>query len=384
MKEELNHIDFFYAQLKKHGENVPGDVMHYKHIQHEDRFIGVLSDGLGSGLKANIQASLTASMAMKFMESNRDILDFADIMISSLPVCKVRNLSYATFSLIEIVKGRHVKIAEMGNPQFMLFRNDRKRDVKPKYYTSVKWHQREIALYDFNIQLGDRMILFSDGISQSGLNAEYDCSDNITGILSDKPEIESSLLAKKIINRARLNEPAGKVHDDMTCAVFHFRESKKLLVVTGPPFYNSDDTHFAERVKNYQGSKIVCGGVTAKILSRELNLSMSIDLESSCEAYPPVYSMKEFEMVTEGAIMLTEAASVLKKSSYGVKNHSVKIFANKLREFDEIDFLVGTKVNEAHLAPSFPLEMDLRRNIVRELAEVLKVKYLKKVNINYI
>ncbi|MCF6242090.1 MAG: stage II sporulation protein E, partial [Bacteroidales bacterium] len=51
---------------------------------------------------------------------------------------------------------------------------------------------------------------------------------------------------------------------------------------------------------------------------------------------------------------------------------------------DIIYFLVGTAINPAHQNPNMPIEMGLRRISVNKIAEILKNKFLKKVEIEYV
>ena len=53
------------------------------------------------------------------------------------------------------------------------------------------------------------------------------------------------------------------------------------------------------------------------------------------------------------------------------------------RASDEIEFVVGTKVNEAHQDPSLPVDLEIRRNIVRRLKHILETKYRKRVLLRY-
>ena len=62
---------------------------------------------------------------------------------------------------------------------------------------------------------------------------------------------------------------------------------------------------------------------------------------------------------------------------------AAKAIINRMMENDSLEFIVGTKVNDAHQDPNLPVELELRRNIVKRLAEVLEKKYRKKIIIKY-
>jgi hypothetical protein len=49
-----------------------------------------------------------------------------------------------------------------------------------------------------------------------------------------------------------------------------------------------------------------------------------------------------------------------------------------------VKFAVGTRINEAHQDPNIPVELDLRRNIVKRIARVLESKHMKRVLIHYL
>ena len=50
---------------------------------------------------------------------------------------------------------------------------------------------------------------------------------------------------------------------------------------------------------------------------------------------------------------------------------------------DIIHFLVGTRINEAHQDPNVPVELDLRRNIIRKIASLLETRYLKESRLQF-
>ena len=51
---------------------------------------------------------------------------------------------------------------------------------------------------------------------------------------------------------------------------------------------------------------------------------------------------------------------------------------------DVIQFLVGTRINEAHQDPSVPVELDLRRNLMKRIARSLEDRHLKETRIRYL
>ena len=61
-------VDVDYFSIKKYNQNAFGDYFISKRKTEEGRLLAVLSDGLGSGIKANILACMTSTMLLKFME----------------------------------------------------------------------------------------------------------------------------------------------------------------------------------------------------------------------------------------------------------------------------------------------------------------------------
>ena len=97
------------SQQKNHdGERICGDVFLYRYIKEEDRVIAVLSDGMGHGVKANILATLTATMALNFAREHKEVERIAEIIMNTLPVCSVRKISYSTFTIIDIEKRKRL------------------------------------------------------------------------------------------------------------------------------------------------------------------------------------------------------------------------------------------------------------------------------------
>lgn len=174
--------------------------------------------------------------------------------------------------------------------------------------------------------------------------------------------------------------------DDITCGVVYYRKPRRLLVITGPPFNKERDGELAELAENFTGRKVICGGTTANIVSRLLNRPVRVPLTQSHFDFPPAAEMDGFDLVTEGTVTLAKTVEILER---GVTTDTMrKMPANDLvtlmLQSDIGEFVVGTRINETHQDPNIPVELDLRRNIIRKIASLLETRHLKEARIRFI
>ena len=394
MLSKRGYIEVGYSNIPKIHNMIPGDVFLSKKIREEDRLVSVLSDGLGSGVKANVLASLTATMALNYTASHSmNVMRSAETIMDTLPVCSVRKISYSTFTIVDIDTTGRTRIIEHGNPSFVVLRPDGEVPVQRKRERLEKWEDRFITNTTFKASIEDRIVFFSDGVSQAGTGeaetpfgwGEENVADFARARVKKYPGLSASELVKNIMDKA-LKYDGGAAKDDITCAVIYFREPRQLLVVTGPPYSNDSDHEFAEIVKEFNGEKVVCGGTTASIIGRELNIDVAVDLDEEMDPHiPPPGRMDGIDLVTEGTITLGEVARIL-ESSLPIKQYrwnAARALVEMLLESDIVQFVIGTRVNQAHQDPNFPVELDLRRNIIRRIATQLDQKYLKETSVRY-
>lgn len=380
-------LDIDHYQYCKDGQYVAGDVFLTHRIKEENRVISVLSDGLGSGIKASVLATLTATMAMKYTSSYADVRETAEVIMDTLPVCKVRKISYSTFTIIDVNSSGHARIIEHGNPNYILLRGIEAVTVKRKPIQLEKWLDREVKFSEIDLHIGDRILYFSDGVSQAGMG----CADMPLGwgranvieqarkwLKLDK-DISSRQLAMSIASRAR-HIDNFEPKDDITCGALFFRHPRRLLVVTGPPFSQTRDTEFAQMFDSFSGRKVICGGTTASIIGRELDRDIDMDLDQIDPEIPPVSAMEGVDLITEGTLTLSKVAEILERGQKPefMRQNGATALTSILLDSDQIYFLVGTRVNEAHQDPNLPLELDIRRNIIKKITTLLEEKYLKE------
>ncbi len=386
-------VDIECAQTKKYSEDAYGDCFLCQKINNECRTIAVLSDGLGSGIKANILSNMTAHMALKFIASDTDMTGAIKIMMEALPVCKIRKVSYATFTIVDYREGDVARVIEMDNPKIIHLRGDKALDFARRKLVSSQGNIRRIYMSEIDIRPGDRLIFASDGVTQAGLGTPFfplgwredGLVNHVQWVVSNHPEISAAALANNVMNAAIGLEKDKQPYDDISCAVMYFRTPRKTIVVSGPPYDKANDARYARRIADFDGRKVICGGTTSNIVSRELEREVVTDLHSGGNGIPPLSKMEGVDLITEGIITLTFVAQFLESGDIpDDQKNPAALLSHMLLDSDVINFIIGTKINEAHQDPLLPHDLELRRSIIKRIAVALEGKYLKKVDIDYI
>lgn len=398
LAKEKFFIEVGSYQNNKFNNIVCGDCVLLRKCIGENRNIVVLSDGLGSGVKANVLSTMTASMAMNFRVRHEPILRTVKAIMDTLPVDSVRNISYSTFTIVDVDSDGEAKIVEFDNPPLLLVRDNKisrlttNDTIIKRQGEGNRQDERLIKMSDITLKKEDRLICFSDGVSQSGIGNrempfgwEDGINDFIEQLVEKNPRISARELSMKIVKQAELNDIL-KPKDDTSCVVLYVREPRRLLICTGPPFSESKDRYLAEIVSNYKGKKIVCGGTTSQILSRELKREIIVNIDDIAAGLPPSSQMEGIDLMTEGIITLGALSELLRK---GMNNNvsgegpAWEIY-RMILDADIIDLVVGTKINVAHQDPSLPVELEIRRNVVKNIAVMLEEKFMKEVRLKFI
>ena len=398
-KKQETFIEVGHYQVCKHKQHAEGDVFLSQKNPSDGRVITALSDGLGSGIKAGVLATLTATMATRFLAADIPMRRAAEIIMNTLPVCKDRGISYATFTLVDIEPNNTVRIIEYDNPPYVLIRQETIiepiRDItkiERKNKTTAPKKEAYIQYSRYGARPGDRLVFFSDGVTQSGMgspNHPFGWGyENVQTFILEKilenPDISARSLAKSVVKQALMLD-GYKAKDDITCGVIYGREPRDLLVLTGPPLRRESDEDYARIFDGFDGKRIICGGTTANIISRELNRAIKVQLKDFDPKIPPYSEMEGAEMVTEGIITMGAVAELLENGAKteGLNENAVTKMVDLFLDSDRIRFVVGTKINEAHQDPNMPVELEIRRNVVKKIAALLQDEYLKDVSIQY-
>jgi len=390
------HVEIDVQQKRPKGEIACGDVFQSTILRNEGRTILVLSDGIGHGIKASVLATLTATMALKYSSLHTKPEVAARIIMNALPKSSDGKESYATFTIIELEDDGFVRIINYDNPPLIIVRSGKQFEPK-QYELKIRGEEnlgKLLRCREFLARKEDRIIFLSDGVPQSGLGSKNHpmgwgvkkIEEFAQNQINRMPGISATKLARKIVNQATMHDNFS-VKDDTTCGVIYFREPRKFMLITGPPFYKIKDFDFVGRIKDFDGKKIICGGTTAEIIARELNLEVEIQHgNKNLDDLPPVAKMEGFDMVTEGILTLGKVEEILESydSETRLKDSPQEEVVKLLLQHDSISIIVGTRINWAHQDPDQPLELELRKFVVRRIVNILVNKFFKKVEVEYV
>ena len=114
---------------------------------------------------------------------------------------------------------------------------------------------------------------------------------------------------------------------------------------------------------------------------------IEVDLKNLDPEVPPYGRLRGVDLVTEGIITLSKTLEALKKEEAGKnksseRKNAVTLLTKLFLESDNIRFLIGTAINPAHQNPDLPLNLALKMQVVKEIAETLRQKG-KKVELLY-
>lgn len=381
-----NYIDIAYHSLNKVGEELCGDKVEV--VKTGDRTIIVLADGLGSGVKANILATLTSKIMSTMLEKGSDLKETIETITLTLPICKVRQIGYATFSIIEIDSSLHCRLIEYDNPPIFFLRD---HQIVPFESETILSSDKQVKVSSIQLQRDDQLVLCSDGVIHAGvgmlLNHGWEWH-HVAEFLEDQ-EIES---AEKL-NR-RLIETCSRLYDDKpgddtTAITVSIRKPACTHVFSGPPENPKKDSAIIKAFMNQKGKKIICGGTAANIVARELKTAVVTDINYIDPLIPPTASVKGIDLVTEGVLTLKMLLGKLQTMNACceeplLKKDAVSCLIKMLvEESTHIKFWVGRAINPAHQNPDFPQELSIKLNVINDIADELK-KMGKMVSLEYI
>jgi hypothetical protein len=374
-------IDVSWKSLNKHDEELCGDKVEI--LKTEDSDIVILADGMGSGVKANILATLTSKILGTMFLKGEPIEEAVETLASTLPVCRVRGISYSTFSILQIFHSGEAYLAEFDNPGCIFVRNNKLMDI-PENIREISG--RKIREYRFQVQPDDCFVLMSDGTIYAGvgelLNFGWTWESMAEYTLKCVRETKSAARIASLLSQACDDLYQQRPGDDTTVAVARVTLRQIVNIFTGPPENKADDVRLMEDFMAADGKKIVCGGTSSHIAATYLHQDIKNHNDGTKDV-PPTAEISGLDLVTEGVLTMSHAYKLLKKFDDGemdgeffdaldADNGGARLARILLEECNEVNIFVGKANNQANYEKNTLFDISVRKNLVSQLKEVLE------------
>lgn len=385
-------VDVSWKSLNKHGEELCGDKVEV--LKTDEAECLILTDGMGSGVKANILATLSAKILGTMFSQGASIELAVETIAKTLPVCQVRGVAYATFSILQIAHDGSAYLAEFDNPACIFVRDKKVQDYP---YKERLIEGKKIREYRFKAKINDCFVLMSDGVIWAGagelMNYAWTWDDMAAYTLKCTNETLSASRLATLLSDACNELYMDRPGDDTTVAVLRVVERKILNIFTGPPKQKEDDERLVREFMAAEGKKVVSGGTSANIVARILKRQIVTTINYDDPSVPPTAHIDGLDLVTEGVVTLGKAMTLLKKyandeidveffEELDADNGASKLAKMIIEECTEIRLFVGTAQNIAYKNSNLPFELSARMNLVEQLQEIGK-QIGKNITVKY-
>ena len=383
------HIDVAWKSLNKKGEELCGDKV--VTVRTADSTIAVLADGLGSGVKANILATLTSTICATMVREGASVADVVSTIVNTLPVCSVRKVAYATFSILEIKDSGEGYLAEFDNPFCIYIRDGQRMEFKCEYN---EYSGKGVYETRFQALPGDVITIVSDGVIYAGVGESLNFGWtwehvvkwllNATALDMSAPRLAAAL--SDTVNDLYMKKPG----DDSTVLVAEVTPHRVVNMLAGPPKEKAGDERMVRDYMRSQGKKVICGGTSANIVARVLNRKIRTSLTYSDPSIPPIGFIEGVDLVTEGVLTLTRTLDILQEycekdaDSYyfhriDEENGAAMLARLLLEDCTHLKLFIGTAINPAHQNPNLPADLSIKLKLIDRLAELM-VRLGKRVD----
>lgn len=380
-----------YMSLIKKGEQLCGDNVEVVE-QGENSFVMVLADGLGSGVKANILATLTSKIISTMMANGMDIEECVKTIAATLPVCEKRGVAYSTFTIIRVVDNEEAEIIQYDNPNVIYL----KQGVSVPYpMQQMQLEGKTIYSSKFKLEENDVFIAMSDGAIYAGVGMTMNFGwqrDNIVEFMEEHYDkaYTAKTLATILLDQCNTLY-AGEPGDDTTVGVIKIRKRKPMNLLMGPPVDPKDVNKMMALFFSKEGKHIVCGGTTSELAAKYLGKPLEAEIDYFDPEIPPTAKIEGVDLVTEGVITMTRVLKYAQNhlaenddyDTWSVLPDAASQISRLLfEEATDINFYVGRAVNPAHQNPNLPISFSVKMRLVEELSDCLK-KMGKKIKVSY-
>ena len=383
--------DIGYKSINHYGEQLCGD--HVDVVEpSDDSTVIVLSDGLGSGVKASILSTLTSKIISTMLAEGLLLEECVETIAATLPVCSVRGVAYSTFTIIHLLNNQVAELIQYDNPHAIVIRNEQVWDY-PK--TEMNIGGKKIFKSVIKLQENDIFVAMSDGCPHAGIGTAYNFGWKRDDIASFMESLSHAGYTAKTLSTMLVDECdrlyGQKPGDDATACVVRIRKREPMNMLFGPPSNRDDADRMMSLFFSKEGKHIICGGTTSSIAAKFLRKPLKATLSFEQSDVPPIAMIEGVDLVTEGVITVNKVLEYAKDylgenkhyEHWSFKHDGASLICRLLfEEATDINFYVGRAINPAHQNPDLPINFNIKMNLVEELSKCLR-KMGKKIKVSY-
>ena len=385
-------VDICWKSFNKNREELCGDKVEV--LKTEDSSIIILADGMGSGVKANILATLTSKILGTMFREGAEIDACVETIARTLPICKEREVAYATFSILQIFRDGEAYLVEYDNPKCVFIRN---KEIINYPYQERVIEGKKIREYRFHVELNDCFVLMSDGAIWAGeeetMNYNWEWDDMAAYTLKCTNETLSAARLAAMLSQVCYDLYGQKPVDDTTVAVTRVIRRQVVNIFTGPPSRKEDDERVVHDFMKQEGRKVICGGTSANVASRVLKREIVTLVKHADPKIPPMATMEGLDLVTEGVLTIGSALDLLHRyenddfdeaffDALDAENGAAKLARLLIEECTDLNLFVGRALNPAHQNSNLPFDLSVRMNLVEQLKDCAE-RMGKHVTVKY-
>lgn len=385
-------VDICWKSFNKNHEELCGDKVEI--LKTEDSNIIILADGMGSGVKANILATLTSKILGTMFREGAEIDACVETIARTLPICKEREVAYATFSILQIFQDGEAYLVEYDNPKCVFIRN---KEIINYLYQERVIEGKKIREYRFHVELNDCFVLMSDGAIWAGeeetMNYNWEWDDMAAYTLKCTNETLSAARLAAMLSQVCYDLYGQKPGDDTTVAVTRVIRRQVVNIFTGPPSRKEDDERVVHDFMKQEGRKVICGGTSANVASRVLKREIVTLVKHADPKIPPMATMEGLDLVTEGVLTIGSALDLLHRyenddfdeaffDALDAENGAAKLAKLLIEECTDLNLFVGRALNPAHQNSNLPFDLSVRMNLVEQLKDCAE-RMGKHVTVKY-
>jgi hypothetical protein len=306
------HTDVFAKQTSKYAGQACGDAMQV--FRDSSATTIVLADGLGSGIKAHIAATMCVSRLISCISSGMPAREAFKSVAQTMDKAWGTDQPFAVFTLLRVLNNGQATVLSYEMPPPLLVTKSYAQILRDQVYAKNKAIIHESSCMIAN---GDAMVLLSDGITQAGIGKIFPMGWEAEGVRAfiqgrlPVDRLEGQELANQIHDKARSYWPAGK-GDDCSVVLALNRRGVIVNLLSGPPKQKAGDEKLVRDFLVHQGIRVIAGGSTAQMAARIMNSSLEIAGNEN-SITPPAYKIDGVELVTEGMVTLNQVYHLLEE-----------------------------------------------------------------------